>query len=183
MDYLTSFKALATTAAEPAKTDILTSLGIDWTLLALQIIAFLILVLILGKFVYPVFVRVIDERQDQIDAGAKAAQDAEKKAARAEKEVEKLLKEARTQAKDIVQTAKEEAVAAVEAAEGKAKQKADAIVASAKEQIEKDVIAAKKSLHNETLDLVALATEKVLGSSLTTKVDSDVIATAVKDAR
>lgn len=181
MDYLTSFKVLATAAAEPAKTDVMTSLGIDWTLLVLQIAAFLILVWLLAKFVYPVFVRVIDERQDQIEAGTKAAQDAEKKAARAEKEVEKLLKEARTQAKDIVQTAKEEAVAAIEAAEGKAKQKAEAIVASAKEQIEKDVIAAQKTLHNETLDLVALATEKVLGASLTNKVDSKVIASAIKE--
>ena len=183
MDYLTSFKALATAAAEPEKTDVMTALGIDWTLLALQIVAFLILVWLLAKFVYPVFVRVIDERQDQIEAGTKAAREAEKKAARAEKEVEKLLKEARTQAKDIVQTAKEEAIAAIEAAEGKAKQKADAIVAGAKEQIEKDVIAAQKTLHNETLELVALATEKVLGGSLTAQVDSKVIATAVKDAR
>lgn len=183
MDYLTSFKALATAAAEPAKTDVLTSLGIDWTLLVLQIVAFLILVVLLGKFVYPVFVRIIDERQDQIEAGTKAAHEAEKKAARAEKDVEKLLKEARTQAKDIVQTAKEEAIAAIEAAEGKAKQKAEAIVASAKEQIEKDVIAAQKTLHNETIDLVALATEKVLGSALSASVDSKVIQAAVKDAR
>jgi F-type H+-transporting ATPase subunit b len=183
MDYLTSFKALAVAAAETANPDVLTSLGIDWQLLVLQIVAFLILVVILGKFVYPVFVRIIDERQEQIEAGTKAAHDAEKKAARAEKEVEKLLKEARTQAKDIVQTAKEEAVAAIEAAEGKAKQKAEAIVASAKEQIEKDVIAAQKTLHNETLDLVALATEKVVGGSLSDKVDSKVIAAAVKEAR
>lgn len=183
MDYLTSLKALATAAAETTNPDVLTSLGIDWQLLVLQIVAFLILVVILGKFVYPVFVRIIDERQEQIEAGTKAAHDAEKKAARAEKEVEKLLKEARSQAKDIVQTAKEEAVAAIEAAEGRAKQKADAIVASAKEQIEKDVIAAQKTLHNETLDLVALATEKVLGGSLSDKVDSKIIAAAVKEAR
>ena len=63
MDYLTSFKALATAAAETANPDVLTSLGIDWQLLVLQIVAFLILVVILGKFVYPVFVRIIDERQ------------------------------------------------------------------------------------------------------------------------
>lgn len=169
--------------AEAASGGIFEALGVDWKTLVFQAIAFLILVVLLGKFVYPWLMKAVDDRQAEIEASTKAAKEAEKKAEHAEKEVEKLLKEARKQAKDIVMTAKEEANAAVEAAEGKAKQKADAIVASAKEQIEKDVIAAQKTLHNETLDLVALATEKVLGSTLTAKVDSKVIANAVKEAR
>lgn len=169
--------------AAPASGGIFEALGVDWKTLIFQAVAFLILVFLLGKFVYPLLMKAVDDRQAEIEASTKAAKEAEKKAAHAEQEVEKLLKEARKQAKDIVMTAKEEANAAVEAAEGKAKQKADAIVASAKEQIEKDVIAAQKMLHNETLDLVALATEKVLGAVVTAKVDSKVIANAVKEAR
>lgn len=184
MDYLTPFKALASTAAEPAeKSDIFTSLGIDWTLLVLQAIAFLILVWLLAKFVYPVFVRIIDERQEKIEAGTKAAAEAEKKAGEAKDEVAQLMKEARKEASEIVATAKEEANAAIEKSEQKAKARAEKIVEVAQEQIEKDVIAAKKALHNETIDLVAMATEKIVGKTVTGQIDDKIIAATVKEAK
>lgn len=162
---------------------IFTALGIDWKTLILQIVAFLILVWLLGKFVYPWLMKSVDERQASIEAGAKAAEAAQEKAAKAQEDVTKLLSEARSEAGDIVSTAKKEAAAAVEAAETKAKLHADAIVSSAHEQIEKDVLAAKKTLRDETIDLVAEATEKVIGHVVTTKVDEKLIKTAVKEAR
>ena len=41
------------------KADLLSSLGIDWTLLALQTVAFLILLFVLRKFVYPPMMEMI----------------------------------------------------------------------------------------------------------------------------
>lgn len=168
-------------STESASGGIFEALGIDWKTLIIQIVAFLILVWLLSKFVYPWLMKSVDERQASIEAGTKAADEAKAKAEAAEKEVAKLLKEARSQATEIVATAKEEAAAAVELAEGKAKQKAEVIVANAHEQIGKDIIAAKKALHNETLELVALATEKVVGESINEKLDNDLIKRAVKD--
>lgn len=180
MEYQT-LTYLATAASHESEKDIFTSLGIDWTLLVIQMIAFLILVVLLGKFVYPVFVRVIDERQEKIDASTKAAEQAEHQAENARDEVAALLKEARKEAQDIVATAKNEAVAMVEASDNKAKTRAEKIVADAHDQIEKDIIAARKALHNETIELIAMATEKVVGKTITDKVDDTVIASAVKE--
>lgn len=159
------------------------ALGINWQLLILQTIAFLVLLWFLGKFVYPPLTRMLDKREADIEAGVKAAQAAEKKAGEAQSEVEKLLKKARTEASDIVATAKEEASATVEAADAKAKTRAERIVADAQEQIEKDVLAARKVLRDETLDLVATATEKVIGKTIDAKADRSVIANAVKEAK
>lgn len=159
------------------------ALGIDWKLLVLQTIAFLVLLWFLGKFVYPPLTKMLDKREADIEAGVKAAQAAEKKADEAKNEVEKLLKQARSEANDIVATAKEEANATVEAADAKAKTRAERIVADAQEQIEKDVLAARKVLRDETLDLVAQATEKVIGKTIDAKVDQTVIASAVKEAK
>jgi F-type H+-transporting ATPase subunit b len=170
-------------ATETAEGGIAGALGIDWKMLIIQIIAFLVLLWLLSKFVYPWLMKSVDERQASIEAGAKAANEAQEKAAKAEKDVAKLLDEARSQAHDIVLTAKEEATAAIEAAESKAKQRAEVIVASAHEQISKDVIAAKKELRNETIDLVALATEKVIGNTVNAKVDDKLIAKSVEEAR
>lgn len=103
------------------KTDILTSLGIDWKLLVLQLIAFLILVWILAKWVYPVFLKIIDDRQSKIDDSLKAAADAGKKAEAAETKIEDALKDARKEAADIVATAKAEATHMTEEADKKAK--------------------------------------------------------------
>lgn len=159
------------------------ALGIDWQLLVLQTIAFLVLLWFLGKFVYPPLTKMLDKREADIEAGVKAAQAAEKKADEAKAEVEKLLKAARGEASDIVATAKEEAAATVEAADSKAKTRAERIVAEAQEQIEKDVLAARKVLRDETLNLVAAATEKVVGKTMSAKLDKDVITEAVKEAK
>ncbi len=165
------------------KADILTSLGIDWTLLGLQLVAFLILVWLLGKFVYPVFLKIVDERQAKVEEGVKAAENAEKKAGEAQAKIEESLKTARSEAADIVSTAKAEATRMIEKAETDAKKRSDRIVAEAHESLEKDVIAARKALHNETLNLVAQATEKVVGKTVSSKVDESLISAAVKEAK
>jgi F-type H+-transporting ATPase subunit b len=159
------------------------ALGIDWKLLVLQTIAFLVLLWFLGKFVYPPLTKMLDKREADIEAGVKAAQAAEKKAEEAQVEVAKLLKQARTEASDIVATAKEEANATVEAAGAKAKSRAEHIVSDAQEQIEKDILAAKKALRSEAMEFVAAATEKVVGKTVNAKVDQSVIADAVKEAK
>lgn len=180
------FETILSTLANTEKaesTDILTSLGIDWTLLVLQLIAFLILVWVLGKFVYPVFMRIIDERQAKIEESTLAADEAKAAAENAEQAVAKLLVQARKEAKDIVSTAKDEATAAIEAAEAKADNRAEKIVASAHEQIEKDVIAAQKTLHNQTIELVASATEKILGKTVDSKLDQKLVTKAIEEAK
>jgi F-type H+-transporting ATPase subunit b len=161
--------------------DIFTTLGINWQLLILQIIAFLILVWALGKFVYPWLMKSVDERQAKIEESVKAAQAAEQKAESAQEDIAKLLKEARAEAKDIVATAKDEAAAMVTASETRAKHHAEKIVADAHDQLQKDIIAARKQLHNDTIELVAMATEKVVGKTVSDTVDRKVIASAVQE--
>jgi F-type H+-transporting ATPase subunit b len=172
---------LATT--EPASGGVLGALGIDVWMLVFQAIAFLILVFVLGKYVYPTLIKVVDDRQAKIEASTAAATEAEKKAVEAKDAVEKLMKQARKEASEIVTTAKEEAAAALEMAESKSKSRAESIVAEAQAQINKDIVAAKKALHNETLELVALATEKVVGKTVTPKIDDAVVAAAIKGVK
>lgn len=177
INLLTNFAATESHASG----DVFTSLGINGQMLLLQTIAFLVLVFVLSKWVFPVLIKAVDDRQEAIEAGAKAAEAAEQKAAEAQEEVQKLLKEARAEAKDIVATAKDEANAMIADSETKAKSRADKIVKDAHDQLEKDVIAARKALHNDTIDLVALATEKVVGKAVSDNVDKKLITEAVKE--
>lgn len=164
-----------------ASGDVFTSLGINGQMLLFQAIAFLVLVFVLSKWVFPILMKAVDDRQEAIEAGQKAAEAAEKKAEEAQDEVAKLLKEARSEAKDIVATAKDEASAMIADSEQKAQSRADKIVRDAHDQLEKDVIAARKALHNDTIELVALATEKVVGKTVSKDVDKKIIAASVKE--
>lgn len=170
-------------ADEEAAPSFFESLGIDWKLLLIQAVAFLILVWALKKWVYPVFLRIVDEREQKIEQATQAADDAKAQAASAEAEIADALKQARDEAADIVTTARDEATAAIAAAETKAKAKAESIVAAAHDDIEKDIAAARESLRNETIDLVAAATEKVVGKTVSKSVDDTMIASAVSEAK
>ena len=178
---VTSLTQFASGSAQSG--DLLGALGIDVSMLVFQAIAFIILVLVMAKWVYPIFMRIVDERQEKIEASVKAADEAQKQADEAKVAVNDLMSEARKEAAEIVATAKREAEMKLEAADSKAKSQAEQIVNEAKSQIEKDVIAAKKALHNETLKLVAEATETVIGKTVTPKVDEAVIAAAIKGVK
>ncbi len=168
---------------EAAKPGFLEALGIDWKLLILQAVAFLILVLLLGKFVYPHLIKAIDRRQDQLDAGAKAAEEAQQKALEAEENVAAQLKEARKQADEIVATAHKEASDMVAAAEERASAKAEHIVKEAEARLTTEISAARESLKKETAELVAAATEKIISQKLDTGKDSALIEKALNEAK
>ncbi len=177
MEILRQFASTETTAAS---SDIFSALGINWMTLIFQIVAFLILVFLLGKFVYPWLMKSVDERQEKIAAASKAASEAQAAAEDAEARVETLLKKARVEAADIVATAKLESAKSLADSEEKAKKRAEQIAADAQEEIKKEVIAAKNALHNETIELIALATEKVVGKTVSAKIDESLINDALK---
>ena len=162
-----------------ATTNIFTSLGIDWQNLIIQIVAFLVLVFLLGKYVYPWLMKSVDERQAGIEAAAKATAEAQKSAETNKEAVAELLAEARKEASEIISTAKLESAEIVSTTEEKSRKLAERIAKDAHEQLDKDVVNARKVLYNDTLELVGLATEKIINIKLDKKADSELIASAV----
>lgn len=165
-----------------AETSLFGALGIDWRLLIIQIIAFLLLMVVLAKFVYPWLMKQVDQRQADIETAAKAATEAEKAAAHSREAVAELLDEARKEAADIVATAKLESAEMLQASETKSRDQAERIIKDAHEQLDRDVAEARKTLYNDTVELVAAATEKIVGTELTKKVDNDRIVAAIKES-
>lgn len=159
------------------------ALGLNWTLLIEQAIAFLILVWILGKFVYPVLIKSIDTRREQIEAGIKEAQESHAALEKAEAKVEELLAQARTEADEILARSHQEAGAMVAEAEAKAQHRAEQIVTDARAQLETDVIKAREALKKDTIALVATATERVIDEKLDERKDASLITKALKQER
>lgn len=173
---------MLSTFAEAAQSNMFASLGIDWKMLILQGVAFVIFVVVMAKWVMPPLVKAVDDREKRINDAVSAAAKAEAKAEQAEADVEKALREARKDAADILATAHDEAAATLAKAQDKAKSDAEHIVKNAHDQLEKDIVAAREALRKDTVELVALATEKVVGSTVTKSVDKKLIETSLKSA-
>ena len=91
------------------------------------------------------------------------------------------MKEARKQADEMLDSAKKEAVGLVEGAEKKSRERAEQIMKDAEAEIAMSVTAAKKALRKETVELVAEATEKVVGKAVNASVDKKVVADALEE--
>lgn len=160
---------------------LLSALGLNWQLFIEQGLAFVVLVWVLKKFVYPTLIKSIDERRNQIEAGLKEAKESQEALGKAEAKVEKLLAEARKEADEIIARSHLETQAMVADAETKAKTRAEQIVKDAHAQLEADIAKARTALKNETVKLVALATEHVIGEKLDDHKDAGLIKAALSE--
>lgn len=170
-------------SAETADTGIFGSLGIDWKLLAYQTVAFLILLWILSKFVFPVLRKMVEDRQSEIEASRRAAARAMNQAESAKSEINDMLKNAKKEAAQIVTDAKDQANKMIKDSDEKAKDRAEKMIQSANEDIAKEIKKARTALRNETIDMVALATEKVASKKLSEKIDKDLISESIEEAK
>jgi F-type H+-transporting ATPase subunit b len=173
----TEAAAEATAEASPG---LLQALGIDWKLFVVQGIAFLILVGVLGKFVYPTLIKAIDSRREAIEAGMKEAKESQEALEKAEARVAEMLAEARKEADDILARTHTEAASVVAESEGKAKTRAEQIVAEARGQLELDVAKAREALKKDTIELVALATERIVEEKLDATKDAALVKKALE---
>lgn len=166
--------------AEAEKGDLLGALGIDWTALILQMISFVILVIIVAKFIYPPILAMLDRQEQKIKNAEKAAAEAQANAEKSEAESAALLEKSRDEAAEILEAARVESAEILGQAEKDAAEKADAMVMEARAGIERDVEQARQELRREMVDLVGLATEKVVGDKLK-KEDEKIIRSALKE--
>lgn len=175
MQHFLLANTFATEQATESSKGLFGALGINLTLLIEQTIAFLILVFLLSKFVYPALIKAVDGRREQIEAGIKEAKQAEESLHAAEAKVAELLSDARKEADDILARTNKEAAEVVAGAEDKAKVRAEQIVADARQQLELDIAKARTALKKDTIELVALATERVVGEKLDASKDAELV--------
>lgn len=159
-------------AASPG---LLQALGIDGKLLIQQAVAFLILVAILRKWVYPVLIKSIDDRRKAIEVGQENAKKSAELLEQTEQKVAEMLRTARGDADDLLKRANEEAAGMVSDAEGKAKTRAEQIVRDAHNQLEADVAKARLALKRDTIALVATATERIIHEKVDSRKDTELI--------
>jgi F-type H+-transporting ATPase subunit b len=143
-------------------------LDVNGTLIA-EVIAFIVMVLILARWVYPRIVRVATEREDRIEAGLRAAQEAEQRLQQVQDEVRRTLDEAKGQARDVLSRAHSDASVEAEDVLRRAREQADGLIERARTEIGAERDRAIQDLRAEVSALVIDATAKLVGETLDAK--------------
>ena len=138
---------------------------IDGTVVV-ELIAFLLMLAILARYVYPPIVRLAEARQkavaEQLEQAEKARADAEAHL----KEAQAKLEDARKTAQGVVDAAGKSAEQLHQEIKEKADAEAKRIAASARKEIEAERDRALQAVRGEVAGLVVAATEKVIGETL-----------------
>lgn len=159
------------------------ALGINLQGFVFQLITFVLVLLLLRKFVYQRLVETLETRRKAVIESLDNAKEAAAALEQTNEKTAELLKEARAEAADIVALAQKEATKVAEEAEIKASKKADHILEQAEARIHSDIAAARLSLQSEMVGLVAAATEKVIEQKLDLKADAKLIKEALRETR
>lgn len=132
----------------------------------IEIIAFLIMLGILARWVYPMISRVATARQQQITEALDRAEQERNDAAQRLEQATSQLEEARQQASQVVSGASRSADQIRAEARERASEEAKRIAEAAARDIEAERLRAVQSVRGEVADLVVVATERVIGQSI-----------------
>lgn len=146
--------------------EIIKDFGINPILLLAQIVNFLILVFILNKIMFKPLLKVLDERRQKIAQSLKDAEQISQELIQAEKKGKDLIKEASSRADQIVNEAKETATQIRAEAQTAAKNEADKIFQKTQEALVLEKEKMRAGVRSELMEVVVLATEKIMGKSL-----------------
>ena len=131
-----------------------------------QMVTFAIFVWFCMKFVWPVILRAMEERQEKIAKGLAAADQAIQDLADAKSSVTNQMQVAKKEAAGIIDQANKRAAQIIEDAKMQAVEEGDRLRQAARADIQQDVNRAKEELRGSVAELVLVGAEKVLQKSV-----------------
>jgi F-type H+-transporting ATPase subunit b len=138
-------------------------LGINPTLLVVQIVNFVLLLLILKKVLYKPVLKTIAERRKKLIKVETDLKKIEETKIQADKKAESVVKKAKNDADEMIAAARIESQKIKSEALEKANTQAKKIISKAKSEADKTRDAEEKKLNKRTLELA----EEILNKSLT----------------
>lgn len=146
-----------------------------------EIFAFLLMLGILARWVFPPVMRAAEARQRQVAEQLTAAEQTRLEAEQRLKDAEGRLQEARSQAAGIIEGANRTGEQLRADLRAKADDEGKRMVENARKDIEAEREKALDSVRGEVADLVVAATEKVVGQSLDGQRHRDLIDKAIAE--
>jgi len=140
-----------------------------------QMLTFAFFVWFCMKFVWPVIITAMEERQQKIADGLDAADRAMRDLELAQDKATDQLKEAKQDAAVIVDQANKRANQIVDEAKQQAISEGDRLKAAAQAEVEQEVNRAKEELRAKVAGLALAGAEKVLEAAIDEKANRDLV--------
>lgn len=159
----------------------ISSLGINFKGFIFQLITFLIVFLILRRYVFPKLVATLEKRRETLEQSLIQAKLTEEALTLAEEKAGQILHRAREQADATLAEAKVQAKDFITRAENNAHDRASKIIDESEAQLDLERAKLRSQLKTELADLVTQTTEKVLSTKLTSREDRRLIEQSIKE--
>ena len=140
-----------------------------------QALAFAIFIWITVKFIWPLLLTKLEERQKQIADGLAAAEQGRKSLELSNRQAEEAIGAARARAAEIVGQAEKRAAQLVEEAREAAKAEGAREKAAAKAEIGQEVQRAREQLREQVAALAVAGAEKILRREVDARAHADLL--------
>ena len=134
----------------------------DFGLVFWMFVVLVLLCILLGKYAWPVIIKMMTERADLIDTGVVYAQEAKEHLDNAKAEADKYIQEAKRQQSEILREAAKMKSQIIEDAKQAASVEAQKVMDAARAAIEQERKEAQLQFRNEVSQFSILIAEKLL---------------------
>jgi len=148
--------------------------------LLMQAALFAVFIWFCATFIWPVLMRAIGTRQQQIADGLAAGEEGRQSLSRAEKQVGEMIAQAKSRASEIIAQGEKLRSETVAQAKTDAKTEADRLLAAAKAEIAQEASRAKEVLRNQVADLAVAGAAKILKREVDAKAHAELLASIQK---
>ncbi|GIK35658.1 MAG: hypothetical protein AMXMBFR45_07250 [Gammaproteobacteria bacterium] len=149
-------------------------MDINLTLIG-QAIAMAVFVWFCMKYVWPLLLAMIEERQQKIADGLAAADKGNKALEDAQLRIQAMVEEARAQARGILDQAQSRANGIVEEARVAADQERDRIIQSGKAEVDQQINRARDELRGQVAAIAVAGAEKILAREIDARTHQDLL--------
>jgi F-type H+-transporting ATPase subunit b len=140
-----------------------------------QTIAMIVFVWFCMKFIWPLIIEMMEERQTQIAEGLAAADKGNRALEEAEVEKSSILDEARGQAREIIDQANNRGSSIVDEARVEAGSEKDRILASAQSEVEQEANRAREELRGQVGAIAVSGAERILQREIDANTHKDLL--------
>jgi len=158
------------------------ALGINGSALIVQLLAFLILVFLLGRYAYRPIVNALDQRSERVRASMEQADRIERQLAETETRNQQIMTEARREAQQIIAQAREVGARQIAQARDAAREEADKQLQLSLAQLRAEEQRAKQELRQQYADLVIRAASRVVRQELDPQKHLQLIESTLREA-
>ena len=131
-----------------------------------ELIAFIIILGLIAKYILPPIRRAMDQRQEQIASALAQGEEAKREKLAADQEYQAKLEEARHEARTVIERANRMAEQLQQDARSKGQEEYERVVARAQADIQRATERAREELRLQVADLVIAAAQRVIGEEL-----------------